>query len=179
MEESENYEITLPQEEVEIEKAPLWKRAVAYIIDLAVYYFIFFQIFMMIYIAATGIPFSEDVTAIQNYIEFNPELGVKMFTGFVGTTFVFLFYFVLTERVLGGSFGEMIMKLKVVAIDGEEISYWRAFLRNLTKSVFIPLLVFDVVTLFWTKEQQRLTEIISGTKVIYSPKLELVYEVYE
>jgi uncharacterized RDD family membrane protein YckC len=179
MEESENYEITLPQEEVEIEKAPLWKRAVAYIIDLAVYYFIFFQIFMMIYIAATGIPFSEDFTAVQNYMAVNPELSMKMFTGLVGTTFVFLFYFVLTERVLGGSFGEMIMKFKVVAVNGEGISYWQAFLRNLTKSIFIPLLIFDLVTMFWTKEHQRVTEIISGTKVIYSPKLELVYEVYE
>ena len=142
MEESENYEITLPQDEVEITAAPLWKRTAAYLIDLAIFYFIFFQVFMVVYIAVTGIPLSDDINAFEKYIETNPQMAAKMLTGMVGASFVFLFYFVLTERVLGGSFGKQILKLKVVAINDEEVHYWQAFLRSLTKTIFLPLLVF-------------------------------------
>lgn len=176
---AEEYQFGLPQDEVEIEPAPILKRTFAYLIDLAIFYFIFFQIFMMIYINITGIPAAGSIGMFEAYIAENAEAATKVFTGFVGSLFVFLFYFMVTEKVLGASMGKHFLKLKVVALNNREITYWQAFVRNITKTVLFPFLVFDILGIFWTANKQRLSEMLAGTKVIYSGMLELVYEVFE
>jgi uncharacterized RDD family membrane protein YckC len=178
MEDNEEYIVELPQQEVKTRHADVWRRAVAYLIDCVIFYFVFFQIFMLVFIPMAGIPMSEDLDVMERYIETNPSIGAKIFAGTVATSFVFLFYFMLSETILGASLGKSIMKLYVVDNEIKSITYQKAVIRNLTKTILLPLLLVDLSGLLWTNGRQRLTDSIAGTNVIYSPKLELEYEVY-
>lgn len=177
MEDSDEYILQLPQNEIRIQLAPFWKRTAAYLIDLAIFYFIFFQIFMTVYISATGIPIG-DANLLQEYMMFNPEIGVKLATGIVGSSFVFLFYFMVTEVYFGASFGKSIFKIRTTDLSGRNVDYWQSFVRSLTKTVLLPLLAFDIMSILWTNQKQRFSEILAGSKVIYSPQLEVIYKVY-
>ena len=64
--------------------------------------------------------------------------------------------------------GKMLMKIYVVS-DNDNIKAWQLFTRNL---VFIPIFPFvllwvlDPLFMFFTKTNQRLTEILSKTKTV-------------
>jgi uncharacterized RDD family membrane protein YckC len=177
--EPESFSIHLPQQEVEITPAPFWKRTLAFIIDFALVYFVFFQLFMIIYASMTGLPIGGDVGALQSYMQLKPEISEKVFVTLVAGTFILLFYFTLMERVIGSTVGKKLLNLSVVSLHHNRINYVQAIIRNLTKSILLPLLVFDMIWIFFTKNKQRFSEIFAGTKVIYEPKLVLEYEVYE
>jgi len=85
----------------------------------------------------------------------------------IASLFVFLLYLVLLEKFVGFTLGEKILRLKVVG----KKNLSNLFLRNLTKSILIVLLPLDAINMFFTKDKQRYTEALSGTKVIYEQSM--------
>lgn len=167
-----DYEFKLPQEEVSFAEAPFWRRMAAYLIDCAFFYFLPFQIFMYIYLSKTGLMFS-DVSALQEYVAYSSSAQIKLIAGFVAVLFVFLFYFVLAEKNFKTTIGKKVMGLKV---SGKKMTYWTILLRNLTKTILFFAMPLDLIGIvFW---KQKISDIISGTKVIYYMKLALSYGMY-
>ncbi len=166
------YVFDIPQQEVDIQAAPFWRRVVAYLIDAIFFYFLPFQIFMAIYLPKVGLGF-ENVSAMQAYINAMPTAQMRLIVGFVAALFVFLFYFMLLEKNFKTTIGKKIMKLQIGG--KKELSYWDVFIRNLTKTVLFYLLPLDLLGIVFNKGQ-RFSEKITNTKVIYFSPLSLVYE---
>jgi uncharacterized RDD family membrane protein YckC len=175
-EEPEGYSYNLPEGEIEIIDAPLWKRLAAYLIDTVFFYFVFFQIFIGIYISSIGIPLDAGYTELSNYLATHPVASGKVLIGFFGAAIVYLFYFTMTEKEFGTTLGKWVMKLRVVSLSGNSLSYSQALVRNLTKTVLLPLLPIDALGVLITKEKQGFSDIITGTRVIYRGELGLEYE---
>jgi uncharacterized RDD family membrane protein YckC len=168
----------LPDDEVKQVKPGLFRRAGAYIIDLAIFYFIFFQIFFMIYSSMAGIPVGGTPQAYTTFILNNSAVYMKLITGVFASGFIFLCYLVVSEKYLGATPGGRMLGLKVISLDKTEMTFTRLINRNLLKSVLILFIILDSIPVFFTKNKQRYSEIVSGTKTVYGGKLELVYEGY-
>ena len=145
-------------------KVPLSRRVGAYIIDLLIVYFIFFNIFFSVS------AYFLDITQEQMEIcAEDPTAGtcerVGMFATYslIAGLLILWFYLGLQEAYLGKTFGESLLGLRV----DKKINLKTALFRNLTKSIFIVLLPLDIFPIF--KLNLRWTEIITKTKLIYEP----------
>ncbi|MCD6575820.1 MAG: RDD family protein [Nanoarchaeota archaeon] len=167
----ESFEFILPEGEVGEQNAPFWRRAVAYVIDVFIFYFTFFQIFIAIYLPKVGFNL-EEVDLVEQYVAASPDAALRLFVGLVVASFVLLFYFMILEVSFGTTIGKKLMGLRVSG----KLNYINTFLRNLTKSVFVFLLPIDIIGIFLYG--RRFTESLSKTKVIYHNKLSVEYGVW-
>jgi uncharacterized RDD family membrane protein YckC len=62
----------------------------------------------------------------------------------------------LLTALLGGSFGQLLMRVVVVRIDGRPVNVLRAFLRTVLICLVIPPLVFN-------RDQRGLHDLAAGT----------------
>ncbi len=171
LESVEKYNFEIPQNKVSYQKAPFWKRTLAYLIDCLFFYLIPFQIFMMIYLPKVGLGF-DDMSEFEKYIMSSPELIGLLFIGLVSTLFIFLLYFMLVEKNFKTSIGKKLLKLKIKSKN--KLTYKDVFIRNITKTIFVFLLPIDLFGISITG--QRFTEKIAGTKVIYYVRLLIIRE---
>jgi uncharacterized RDD family membrane protein YckC len=77
-------------------------------------------------------------------------------------------YFVILENKLRQSIGKMIFNLYVEGQD-KDIKYWQLFARSMFLIPIFPfvlLWIIDPIVMLFTKENQRLSEILSKTKVV-------------
>ena len=95
------------------------------------------------------------------------------YTGFINSVSFVMFaliilYFIMLEKKMNQTIGKMIVKI-YVASDNKDLKTWQLLVRNL---VFIPIFPFvllwilDPLFMFFTKTNQRLTEILSRTRVV-------------
>ena len=149
--------------------APLWRRAVAYVLDILFFYFLFFQIFTAIYLPKIGLSL-DNFSEMELYVQSTPSAYAHLIAGFVAASFVFLFYFALFERNFKTTIGKKITGLSLLS--EKEITYKDVFLRNLTKTVLLVLLPIDFIGLpFYGK---RFTEMGTNIRVIYRKPLFLI-----
>ncbi|MFQ6088914.1 MAG: RDD family protein [Candidatus Methanofastidiosia archaeon] len=110
------------------EKARGWRRVLAYLIDVAIVFFL---------VSFAGGMRGEDV--IEEIRPFYSFFNMGVFYGFLWI------YFTLFEGYKGQSIGKMILKLEVKKVDGREIGYDDAAIRNFGKSIIIPVLPLDLI----------------------------------
>lgn len=75
-------------------------------------------------------------------------------------------YFVITETVFGYTLGKKIFDLKVVTVNGNKPSFKKVLIRNISKIVFV-FLILDVVGSYFTAKNlhQRYVDKIAHTMV--------------
>jgi uncharacterized RDD family membrane protein YckC len=75
-------------------------------------------------------------------------------------------YFVITESIFGYTLGKRIFDLKVVTVNGSKPSFKNVFIRNISKIVFV-LLILDVIGSYFTATNlhQRYVDKIAHTTV--------------
>jgi uncharacterized RDD family membrane protein YckC len=75
-------------------------------------------------------------------------------------------YFVITESILGYTLGKRIFDLKVVTVNGNKPSFRNVFIRNISKIVFV-FLILDVIGNWFTAKNlhQRYIDKIAHTTV--------------
>jgi len=158
--------LRLPKEKTFIGPALIWKRIAAFFIDMVIINLIVLFPFRGLFqnIVPKDYSFSEAykfLSSSANYTSFISSIS------FIMSIFIIL-YFLMLERKMAQTIGKMVMKVHVVS-DNDTIKTWQLFTRNL---VFIPvfpfvlLWVLDPLFMFFTKTNQRLTEILSKTKVV-------------
>lgn len=163
------YQLVLPENEMIVGKAPLSKRFFAFLVDVGIVFIAFIIPFVSAFSMSAGI-ISTDILALETFIYENFHILASMEIAF---DFILLMYFALSESLLGYTFGKRIFKLGV-----GKISYGQAFTRNITKAFFFSIPYIAVADLMWTvfdSDSRRITEILSRTKVLYEPKLEVEY----
>lgn len=166
--------LNLPKERTFIGPALLWKRIAAFFIDILIINLIVLFPFRKLFqeIIPKNYSFSEAyrlLSSSTNYTGFITSVSFVM-------SILIILYFLMLERKMSQTIGKMLMKIYVVS-DNNTLKTWQLFVRNL---VFIPIFPFillwiiDPIFMFLTKTNQRLSEILSKTKVVEKYNLEHV-----
>lgn len=154
--------LNLPKSSM-VANAVLWKRGVAFIIDLFIINFIIIGPFRSI--IQKLIP-SDSFSETYSYIQQNPALSNKIMALSIVIGVLILLYFMLFEYKLKQTIGKMIMNVYVIS-DLKELRLWQCFIRNL---LFIPIFplpllwIADIVFLLW--KNIRFSEVISKTRLV-------------
>ena len=129
--------------------APIWKRALAYIIDSL--------ILNLVVILQFNSSF-EKISLLK------PEInaGIVMTSSII--IILQLFYFTILEYKLQQTIGKALMNLYVKSTT-KELKFTQILLRNITKPFGIILLI-DVIYMIYKKGNQRLFEVLSNTEVV-------------
>ena len=119
------------------------------------------------------------LTAIVNNLLFIPISLLKVqiisaYYPYVVTVLVTLAYFTIMEAKTNKTIGKSIMKLYVSDEEGY-LSYFSAFVRNITKCFWVPL-VFDVILGKLLGLPSRLFDKLAGTDVYADDELEVYDE---
>lgn len=134
--------------------AGFWTRFWAYLLDLVVIGSINRMIINPVFRAL-------DVSLIEDSV-FSPVA--------IATAVVFYLYFVLMTKFLGQTLGKMVFGLKVVELDGKELSWGTVIFREwIGRFISATIMVLYVVIAF-TKKKQGLHDLFADTTVIYEPR---------
>lgn len=89
--------------------------------------------------------------------------GIPVVTGNDWRSFMILAVYFVQASILtvlaGGSFGQLIARIGVVRLDGEQLGVWRPVLRTALKCLVIPHIVVGA-------ERRPLTDMLLGTVVV-------------
>jgi len=137
--------------ELEYEVASVGERAIAHVLD----YMVFMSWFLTVvfFMALSG---SDSMGAMILLI-----------------MLPIMFYDLVCELLFGGqSFGKVIIRIKVVKLNGLKVSFWNYLVRWVFRIVDNLLLMggISVVAIFLSNKGQRLGDMAAGTTVIRRPK---------
>ena len=158
--------LNLPKERTFIGPALLWKRIAAFFIDMMIINLIILFPFRSLFqnIIPKDYSFSEAYKLVSSSTDYS---GFITSVSFIMSVLIIL-YFLMLERKMSQTIGKMLMKI-YVASDNNTLKAWQLLIRNL---VFIPIFPFvllwvlDPLFMFFTKTSQRLSEILSKTRVV-------------
>jgi uncharacterized RDD family membrane protein YckC len=159
-------QLNLPKEKTFIGPALLWKRIAAFFIDMAIINILILFPFRNLFqdIIPKDYSFSEAYKFLSSSTDYTSFLTSVSFI----ISILIILYFLLMERKMQQTIGKMLMKIYVVS-DTKTLNSWQLLARNL---VFIPIFPFvllwliDPLFMFFNKTNQRLSEILSKTKVV-------------
>ena len=158
--------LNLPKERTFIGPALLWKRIAAFFIDVTIINLVVLFPFRSLLqnIIPKDYSFSEAYALLSTSIDFTKFISSVSFA----MSILIILYFLMMERKMQQTIGKTLMKIYIVS-DNNQLKAWQLLARNL---VFIPIFPFvllwilDPLFMFFTKTNQRLTEILSRTRVV-------------
>ena len=151
--------------------ASVLKRIIAFIIDLLIINWVILFPFKRIFdnIILETESFSKTLDFLSKNTEYNMFITVIMIVVAVLT----ILYFMILEKQWGQSVGKMLFNLHVKS-QTKDLNYWQLFVRSMfliPVFPFVLLWVIDPIVMLFTKENQRLSEILSKTKVVEQYKI--------
>ena len=158
-------ELNLPKERVFVGPALIWKRIAAFFIDILILNVLVLFPFraLMLKIFPSSYSFSDAYGLLSA-----GRYAAQLTSISLAISILVILYFFMMESRMGQTIGKMFMKVYVVS-EGSGINRWQLILRNI---VFIPIFPFillwllDPLFMFFTKTNQRLTEILSKTRTV-------------
>lgn len=157
--------LNLPKKKSFVGNASLVKRIIAFIVDILILNIFVLGPFRKIFINV--IPSNNFREAydflINNRLETN---AIQLSVVFIAI--LFILYFSVLELKTKQTVGKIIMNIYVES-KKKELRYWQCIVRSLFLLPFFPFIllwIIDPVYLFFNKDNQRLTEYLSRTKVI-------------
>ena len=158
--------LNLPGEKTFTGPALIWKRIAAFLIDMAILNLVVLFPFRSLFrdIIPKDYSFSEAYGFLGSSTNYT---GFLTSVSFIMSVLIIL-YFYMMERKMSQTIGKMLMRI-YVASDNKNLKGWQLLARNI---VFIPLFPFvllwvlDPLFMFFTKTNQRLSDILSRTKVV-------------
>jgi len=149
--------------------AALWKRVLAYLVDSFIVNFVVLFPFKNYYSELNSI------LSVENLIDagFLDQIRViapKFFLISSIAAILTVLYWALLEYYLKQSVGKILLRIKVSSMK-KTLKFWQCLVRNISKCSMLVLFI-DFIFVFFNKNNQRLFEKMSDTKVI-ERKLEL------
>lgn len=140
-------------------KAGFWIRLAAWIADLTCLVLITialtFVALTTIYLGGQlGGEINDQVIALAGYT----SAAIVLFSGVI--------YFTIFVGSCGQTPGKMLFRLKVVRVDGQEITYGKAFLRSLYWILSLLLFGLGFLMIAWTRQKRAIHDMLAGTSVI-------------
>ena len=114
------------------------------------------------------IPKSASFTETYKFLNQNSGFGAAITFLTVVVAFLSILYFYMLEKKMHQSVGKILFNIYVVS-DTKEIKGWQLIVRSMfliPVFPFVLLWVIDPLFLLFTKSSQRLSEILSKTRVI-------------
>lgn len=160
MEESLN----LPKKRKVVGDASIWKRALAFLIDLLIIDFTISSSFSGI--LQEIIPSPDDPFANYSFLMSNPEVAGRILSVFFAIAGLAFLYFVLFEYLLEQTPGKMLSRLYVKSEGKEKLKLLQVVVRNLYFIPIFPLyFLWFIDPVYLLIRKRRLSEIISKTKL--------------
>jgi|TARA_B100001964_G_C14201640_1_gene586101 hypothetical protein len=147
-------------------QASVLKRIIALIIDLLIVNIIILFPFKRIFEGI--IPETESFSKTMDFLNSNSGYSASITAILVLAAFLTILYFMVFEKKLQQSPGKMLFNLYVKS-QTKDLKYWQLFVRSMFLIPLFPfvlLWLIDPIVMFFTKENQRLSEILSKTKVV-------------
>lgn len=158
-------DLKLPRQKRFIANASLVKRAIAFIVDIFIVNLIIISPFKSI--LSSLIP-SASFSGLQDYFIQNPDITSAIYFITIIITMLVILYFALFEYKLNQTPGKIMMNLQVHSL-AKDLRFWQCLVRSLFLIPFFPFMllwVIDPIYTFFNKDNQRLTEKLSKTKVV-------------
>ena len=143
--------------------APLWKRFLAYIIDILIIGLFIETSFIGISKMAFG-DFSEKSLSEALKLSLTPQNYYLLAVIGISIAILSLLYWSILEYKLGQSIGKMIFRIYTVS-EKKKLTFLQALIRNAAKTSSL-LLILDALALFRYPYYKRFTEKWSQTQVI-------------
>ena len=160
-----NDETTIASEEkneVVFFPAGLFKRLLAAIIDLFIVST--FVLIVTFVIEVALIIFAKDeVILLDDYIY---ERRLKSIASISLIVFYTVYFTIMEASSYKATLGKMIFKISVVDYDCQRISYWRSFMRTISKYISVSCLYIGFLIGFFTEYHQMLHDLIAKTYVV-------------
>lgn len=158
--------LNLPKERTFTGPALVWKRFLAFLADLLIInLFIFFPFRSII---QESIPNFSSYSEAYNFLISNQGY-VRTLTIVSSVMAIFaLLYFALIEYKVQQTPGKILLNISIIS-DAKKLGFWQCAVRGLFLIPVFPfflLWVIDPLFMFFTKTNQRLTEILSKTKTV-------------
>lgn len=155
--------------EINLTKAPLIKRILAYVIDLSILSCLGY-IFAITLGLLTGLMFAGGATFEDEVGKGVLGIGLLILWAIFIVLSIFLshYYFVWQEHKKGTTIGKKVMGMTVVSLKGGKLSLKQCWIRELTRWVDCILLFPGIITALLSKKSQRIGDHMAGTMVIYS-----------
>ena len=163
--------LNLPKEKIFIGPALLWKRIAAFLIDLLI--LIVFVLFPFGKLFEKMLPKGYTISEAFNLMASSENITYILAVSFASSLLAFM-YFYLLEKKMSQTIGKKLLNIFVVS-DTDNLKRWQVAVRNLW---FIPVFPFDLlfiadpICMLFSKSGQRLTEILSKTRVVEAYSLE-------
>ena len=144
-----------------MEIAGLAIRAVAFIIDQIIIAIVMFILLVL------GIGSMLGITVISGGelapISIMGAISIGIFAWLLR-----LIYFTFLEARSGQTIGKKIMKIRVIKMNGDEMDYVAAFVRNLLRIIdqLPTLYIIGFLLIIITKENQRIGDMVAGTILV-------------
>ena len=149
-------------------QASVLKRLIAFLIDIAIIIYIISLPFILI-IFIRIVPETASISEKINILNNSPVAQIVYFFIFL----IVLLYFMRLEMKLNQTPGKILFNLYVKS-QTKDLKYWQLFVRSMFLIPLFPfvlLWIIDPIVMFFTKENQRLSEILSKTKVVEKYKI--------
>lgn len=152
----DSYHISTPEQvAVKYELAGGGSRFIAFVIDFFLLSFILLVLFVALDLAGL-------------------EEQVSVFA--VGGILIHIAYYLIFETISGGaSPGKNLVQIKVISERGLPLTFRAVLIRNLLRPLdFMPFFyILGMALIIWSKRNQRFGDIVAGTVIIRSKKIEL------
>ena len=157
--------LNLPKEREFVGPASLWRRAIAFVIDLLIIEFIIAFPFRSI--LSGGIPVGS-VRETYSYLQSHPGIGFRMNMVMIVIGLLALLYFAILEIKIQQTIGKMFMNIYVKSMT-KRLTFWQCLVRNMFFILIFPFIllwIIDPIFMIFTKDNRRLSEILSKTMVV-------------
>ena len=156
--------LKLPKQKTFTGPALVWKRALAFFIDMLIINFIILFSFRRLFqeIIPASLSFRETFKLVNA-----PGLSSLIFTTSVFAAILMILYFTILEGRLKQSIGKIFTNIYITS-ETKELKLWQLLVRNLFLIPFFPFIllwIIDPIFMLFTKDNKRLSEILSKTKV--------------
>ncbi len=150
-----------------VRSASIFKRLVAFLVDLAILNFIVVWPFKRFF--ESMIP-SGNLMELASFVKANPAIVSQVNSIYLFMGIMFFIYFTICEARFGQSLGKYIVGIYVKG-EKENATFWQIVIRNIFLIPIFPILllwVIDPLSLVFTKS--RFSDRISKTQVIENVK---------
>ena len=152
-------------------QASVLKRLIAFLIDLFIINLIILFPFKRIFRGI--VPELESFSKTAEFLSNNSAYSTSITIIILTIAFLSILYFMIFEKKLQQTPGKMLFNLYVKS-QTKDLKYWQLFVRSMfliPLFPFILLWLIDPIVMFFNKDSQRLSEILSKTKVVEKYKI--------
>ncbi len=131
--------LNLPKEREFVGTALIWKRILAFLIDIGILFlFVFFPLRNLLRRYITE---SSSFTEIYSNLVSSPDFAPPFIATYIVMLLLAFMYFFILENKMGQTIGKKFLNLYVVS-NKDSFSRWQVLVRNLA---FIPIFPFDLL----------------------------------